>query len=1698
MSLIIRVTYEGTTYDLDIQEDIPLRLDISAVENTEIGEFFGVGSQVFDIPGTKSNNKFFKHAYNVGATDIPAFSNTIDGRIIAKGETVLKGQFQLLEVIKDEAGYVNYKCQIADETVQFKDAIQNKLISNADWSAYTHTLSTGSILDSWSNNLLDGNVYYPLADYGLDDPENQGNFPLFGFSNNGLGTYFDSSTSPIKPQQFLPAIRARETLETICAQAGFSASGDFINSGDFSNLMILPKGQEEMGIVVSGSELPTGYAINNYNQSIPISSGPAIGTKLAANQVVVDPLSKFVVSGSDGIIYYEADGIGEYEAAAQIGFFNPMSFTTGTVKVDLKLVKGTFPFSSFVLAETSREFTSADGFNTFTMNVGSSFNSSTSEQVWVFVDYYYTSGTPTQALNLLGFSSKLEITNAPANFVGATVDMGLQWPSDLKSIDVVTSLIKQFNLVVYPHPTQDKTIVFEQFDDWIREGAVKDWTDKWDTAERVAVKHTVDEEPAELLFSNADDNDRFSVEAKESAPYYQYGTLRVLADNNISQGRKEIKNTFGPTVLGGPFISGSNKADGTPTYNLDLGSSFGFPHLYKFDNNQLKSYKFKPRLGYKVNNSIPSGSSIVIGNSFDDNTRISGSYGTLSNVNGLPARDGDADLHFNNTYFKFIGPGLNLQSSNSNFNSYWKTYIDSLYWEDSRKVTLDIKFDPEEYKGINLNDTIFVKDQQYRINKINGFNVTSDDVATVELIRLYPAYYQNNPDCDFSIRVDEADCDFTFEAIPGVTPPPTATPTPTPAPPFSCSMWRFQKNADDMPDLSLTYYCCANNQEESLFITSSIPTGTNIWLNSTTTPSASIANPSGRPPYYRLDYRDDTTVVTDGDLDFSVSQSAFFAAGDAQIVSYYDAEICDWTCTYVSQSGVPNSEVLSIISGSLIETDSNRIITYSTTSLSNCTAPITPTPTPTLPPGPTPTPTPGGVTPTPTPTLEPIYSYTGLVARENYQNACSSSIERTIYMRGEIGTGSVAYEDVSLTNIFDFYNHFIDESTGIGWEFVDPNTTGVIIDTLDDACNIEVYRLYISFNEYDACTETVINTVYGEPGSTITNGTVLYEDINLQNSWYGQTSTEIKFIVSGSTPKQIYYNTATGVSASGTDICYEVLSFDGFDSTATTPPAAVCGDTDETFYLAGTASIGDNIFTDEALTDFIFTGEKFVYNDDDNELYAMSGSTGGDGSGWVIGEITSSYCSPATPTPSPTPAPIVTAFSASYAYGSWNDACNNPAGEDVLYHAQIWNGIAPAGYEEYIYEDLSLTDIFDFYVYVVNKDTGVGYEMNDPNTTGIIEDTYTDICTPNQATIHYSFNEFQACAGTLTTTKYLDSDKNWGDSGVVLYDDFDRTQVFAPLANEFVSTASLDRSIYEYQSGVLVDTGVDCYTSSFFNGEDYTSTASPLPITCNSDSETFFTQNAPQIGSVIYEDSAFTNPIFTGNNWVYNDTANELYHMSGSTGGDGTGWVIGEISSSVCTPPPTPTPTPNVQSYVMQRGYDAATQTCGTSYGQQTVYTNGLITTGSIMYDSALLTDNVDFYEYYRDINTDIVYESTTLTGEVIDVLGTSICATPTPTPSPTPTPTPTPSPTPPERWIRIYTELCSQTSTTRLYNWYGDPNNFPSALVYDGNTGHCLDVYYDGEGFNASYDTIDCSSRFEYYNTCSDCQSGINEVSCT
>ena len=330
--VIVRVKYEGQTYDLDIDNSIPLRLDVSAVENQSIGSFYGVGSQTFDLPGTKNNNRFFKHGYTIGTQDIPAFYTTIQAYVIYNGETLLEGQLQLLEAITDANGYVTYKVQVTDSVIQFKDAIATKLITNADWSAYNHTLTSQSIVDSWEGTLLSGSVFYPIVDYGTGQSNDWPAIPRVA-----LGTtpgFIGNATTPMSTQQFLPAIKVKDTLDVIFNQVGYKLTGSFIETEDFNKLYILPKSTELLG-VGSGIQntFNAGLGINQYLGAVN-DSIPSITAVVEYGQENSDPGNNY-----NPLTYtYTCPITGEYAFGSTIRFNNPAN-AFGNVYVELKIKK---------------------------------------------------------------------------------------------------------------------------------------------------------------------------------------------------------------------------------------------------------------------------------------------------------------------------------------------------------------------------------------------------------------------------------------------------------------------------------------------------------------------------------------------------------------------------------------------------------------------------------------------------------------------------------------------------------------------------------------------------------------------------------------------------------------------------------------------------------------------------------------------------------------------------------------------------------------------------------------------------------------------------------------------------------------------------------------------------------------------------------------------------------------------------------------------------------------------------------------------------------------------------------------------------------------------------------------------------------------------------------------------------------------
>ena len=819
--LVLRVTYENVVTDLDIDSNIPLRLDISAFDNSRIGVLFGVGSQTFDLPGTKKNNVFFKNAFDIGATDTPALYDFVDANVLLDGDEVLVGNMQLLEIITSTDGYVTYKVTVVDQAVQFTSNLDSEFVVNGDFSAYDHNLSVAFITGSWSGSSnvddlpLDGAVFYPLVDYGNDGQEAynlldpSGSLPFIQFSGivDATGS-IDNESTPLQFQQLLPAMRGKELLDVMCAQAGFIYTSSFANltTEAFKNVYVLAKSQDNLGPTSAGASNEQVSASLSGNQAIAGQSGGAQYELTIEHLETFDPSSNF----ADFSHRY----ICPLDGAYTVNFsttFNVKVATSGTISAKYQtgvLVRfAAGGFARYFVGPTSytsnQTVTQVGAFTIPNLSVGDTLE--------IILQFENFSSQPVVATTIFDLDSTFfNVIGTPTSFENSPINMAEQFDANTKTLDLFKGFLEQFNMVAFPTPNQPQSISIEPFDTWMLSGREIDWTEKFDTAKRISITTPIAEQAKETFIGNSGDKDRFSVVTQDNQPNLPFGTVQLVSNSTVPQGTRKIKTFFSPIVMGTMLASGSVTSDGLPTYNLSVSDDY-IPHLYKFDNSGLKSFNFKPRIGYRLpNNDLTNaaGGSIFIGNPGTAIEYTGGVYSTIANVSGLGNQLNLFNLHFDNTYTQFI-PDASPYDVAENvaqtaYEAYWANYVAGLYWNESKKVTLDLYFTPEEYKDIRLNDKITIQDQQYRINKIKGFNLQEPDVVTVELLKLYPVFN---------------DVTTTAAPTPSPTPAPTPTPTPTPTPvptptptptptPVTCRDVDFVAVGGSGAAAEFTFLCC--------------------------------------------------------------------------------------------------------------------------------------------------------------------------------------------------------------------------------------------------------------------------------------------------------------------------------------------------------------------------------------------------------------------------------------------------------------------------------------------------------------------------------------------------------------------------------------------------------------------------------------------------------------------------------------------------------------------------------------------------------------------------------------------------------------------------------------------------------------------------------------------------------------------------
>jgi hypothetical protein len=158
----------GTILDQFDDEDIKISNNI--LELFDVGEIPGTFTQTLELPGTKLNNDFFEHYYDISVYEPDIFNTNqkVEVYLEFDGYYLVDGYIQL-----DKVNVLQNKF-IDSYTVTLFGVISNFSVKARDTyltdlsglNKYNHTSSYQNVIYSWDKQLFDGDIVYPMAEYG--------------------------------------------------------------------------------------------------------------------------------------------------------------------------------------------------------------------------------------------------------------------------------------------------------------------------------------------------------------------------------------------------------------------------------------------------------------------------------------------------------------------------------------------------------------------------------------------------------------------------------------------------------------------------------------------------------------------------------------------------------------------------------------------------------------------------------------------------------------------------------------------------------------------------------------------------------------------------------------------------------------------------------------------------------------------------------------------------------------------------------------------------------------------------------------------------------------------------------------------------------------------------------------------------------------------------------------------------------------------------------------------------------------------------------------------------------------------------------------------------------------------------------------------------------------------------------------------
>lgn len=581
-----RLIADGTQLDVFQDEDLKLSNNVTGL--FDVGVLPADFTRQITIPGTKVNNAFFEHVYDISIQNPFLFATNVKVPCYVDFDSIylINGYLQLNKVnIRANKFIESYEITIYGSLSSFaRDINRNFLTDLSSLAVYNHTSSYNNITASWTGNLFNGDIVYPLADYGSGYQFTQGEYELFGM---------DDQNGALSVQNFKPAIRIKPVLDAIFAEAGYTYSSSFMNQSFIDDIYMVCNNSLKYP-EYAGIDLETYGKI----KISAISGSGMTDVNLASGSWVTLPWYNEL---SDPQGFYNNGAYRVDKRTRLSGVLNlnlnvscsvnnlPGTLSAnGTFQMRMLETGSSTPYSVQALQSYIFFFDRLQASRTGGINQNYELATEFLMDDIPVGNYYFqvrqspnsaTPPLPVVTLDPEGTTrSYLQIKEVKQAADGRVMDIPSNMPygtSGIKQIDFILGLQKKFNLVIYPDRTKPNRFIIETFNDWYKKGQVKDFN------QYINLNDTIEVIPANNLavnrlnFGDTLDQDYISQQFSKEANR-EYGKQYYIDTTNFySQGEFNVKTTFASTPLlriAGTGLSGSVGGINPPPTKFSIGT----------------------------------------------------------------------------------------------------------------------------------------------------------------------------------------------------------------------------------------------------------------------------------------------------------------------------------------------------------------------------------------------------------------------------------------------------------------------------------------------------------------------------------------------------------------------------------------------------------------------------------------------------------------------------------------------------------------------------------------------------------------------------------------------------------------------------------------------------------------------------------------------------------------------------------------------------------------------------------------------------------------------------------------------------------------------------------------------------------------------------------------------------------------------